>query len=135
MIKVASSYFGTRSKVFKAKNTIIKTFNLVLMYLKSFNLVPQLIKLLIYWKKHFWSSTKINENFRSMVWSSGIGSNDHNSVLFVFRWKVSRCSLGRLARLASRPERWQLSICLQGQKYSHRFGRNKSGVSVQCSRR
>ncbi len=29
MIKVASSYFGTRLKVFKAKNTIFGTFDLV----------------------------------------------------------------------------------------------------------
>ncbi len=45
MIKVASSYFGTRSKVIKAKNTNIKTFDLVIMYHKSFDLVPKMTKI------------------------------------------------------------------------------------------
>jgi hypothetical protein len=39
--------FGTRSKVLKAKNTFIKTFNLVPKFIKTFDLVPKIIKLSI----------------------------------------------------------------------------------------
>ncbi len=37
--KSVHTYFGTRSKVFKAKNTIIRTFNLVPKLKETFDLV------------------------------------------------------------------------------------------------
>ena len=44
MFKVVFTNFGTRSKVLKAKNTIIRTFDLVPKFIKSFDLVPKIIK-------------------------------------------------------------------------------------------
>jgi hypothetical protein len=46
VIKVTSTDFGTRSKVLKAKNTIIKTFDLVKNLYKSFDLVPKTVEII-----------------------------------------------------------------------------------------
>jgi hypothetical protein len=60
VIKVTSTDFGTRSKVFKAQNTIIKNFNLVPNFIKTFDLVPK--------------SDKIYQNFQSSA-KTHFGSN------------------------------------------------------------
>jgi hypothetical protein len=70
VFKVEGTDFGTRSDVLKAKNTIIKTFDLVKMFYKTFDLMTKIIKI-------FDLVPKFIKTFDLVVRTSEIQSSDH----------------------------------------------------------